>query len=125
MTCSKYKLVLGLTFIELICVLLAMSGFFVLVTKSDNNYAGYLVWAMALLALVAYLILEITGICTKEKCLVVFDCIVRVLKTIGDVILITLFFYMESICKLGICNADVDKDYFRSVLELVLLKKSV
>ena len=125
MACSKYKLVLGLTFIELICVLLAMSGFFVLVTKSDNNYAGYLVWAMALLALVAYLILEITGICTKEKCLIIFGCIVRVLKTIGDVTLITLFFYMESICKLGICNADVDKDYFRSVVALVLLKKSI
>ena len=127
MACSKYKLVLGLTFIELICVLWAMSGFFVLVTNPDNydNCDGYLMWALTLLGLVVYLILEIIGICTKEKCLIVFGCIVRVLKTIGDVTLITLFFYLESIRKLGICNADVDKDYFRSVVALVLLKKSI
>ena len=127
MACSNYKLAIGLSVVELICALWAMSGFFVLVSNPDNydNYDGYLVWALTLLGLVVYLMLEIIGICTKEKCLIIFGCIVRVLKTIGDVTLITLFFYMVSICKLSICNADVDTDYFRSVVALVLLKKSI
>ena len=113
------KLAIGLSIIELVWSLLVMSGFFVAWSFADSDNNGYLEWAMAMLSLVAYLVLEIIGIFNKEKFLINFGFIVRVLKTLSDVVLIILFYI--SICDLGICN--VDKEYIRSVLALEVLKK--
>ena len=115
------KLAIGLSIIELVWSLLVMSGFFVAWSFADSDNNGYLEWAMAMLSLVAYLVLEIIGIFNKEKFLINFGFIVRVLKTLSDVVFIILFLFLNSICDLGICN--VDKEYIRSVLALEVLKK--
>ena len=96
--CNVFSLAKGLTITEIVWVVVTLILGFT-VGSVDVSAFGILIPMIP----IAYLVIECIGIHKKNKCLIIFGCVIRVLQQIFIVIFIALVFMLNvffyDVCK--------------------------